>query len=143
MSVSCLPSPLTLNPQQAWSTYKNAAVVDMVLQTLPRVAAEIAAPLSSAKKVTLVAGPNGELGAAKLTAEVLEIMTRVPEAIKRMTGVDLEQVRTLGRGFWLKTKSFFPPTLSTLNVDNQDVGGVMMRWVFNFFWWCAKRESTG
>jgi len=76
---------------QAWSTYKNAAVVDMVLQTLPRVAAEIAAPLSAAKKITLVAGPNGELGAAKLTTEVLEIMSRVPEAIKRMTGVDLEQ----------------------------------------------------
>ena len=73
----------------AWKEYKNAAVVDMVLRTLPKVAAEVAAPLNSASKITMIAGPDGEIGASKLTGEVLDIMARVPETIKRMTGVDL------------------------------------------------------
>ena len=40
-----------------------------------------------------VSGPDGEIGASKLTGEVLDIMARVPETIKRMTGVDLGEVR--------------------------------------------------
>lgn len=69
-------------------------MLDMLLKTLPRVAAEIAAPLAEVEKITMVAGPNGELGASKLTGEVLDIMARLPETIKQMTGVDLSQVNT-------------------------------------------------
>ncbi|EDQ92982.1 uncharacterized protein MONBRDRAFT_19216 [Monosiga brevicollis MX1] len=77
---------------QAWEQYKDAAIVDMVLSTLPRVAAEIAAPLNNVDKITLVAGPNGEIGASKLTGEVLNIMNTLPEMVKNLTGVDLAQV---------------------------------------------------
>jgi flotillin len=40
----------------AWEKYQGAAVVDMVLQALPRIAAEVAAPLANVNKVTMVAG---------------------------------------------------------------------------------------
>ena len=36
---------------EAWKLYKDAAMVDMVLETLPKIAAEVAAPLCEAKKV--------------------------------------------------------------------------------------------
>ena len=53
----------------AWKEYREAAMVDMMLEVMPKVAAEVAAPLSKANKITMVADSNGELGAAKLTAE--------------------------------------------------------------------------
>ncbi|CAG0896556.1 unnamed protein product [Cyprideis torosa] len=80
----------------AWREYKDAAIVDMMLETLPKVAAEIAAPLAQAKKVTMVTTGKGEVGAAKLTGEVLEIMTRMPQMIKQMTGVDMTKVKNSG-----------------------------------------------
>ena len=80
---------------EAWKEYQDAAMVDMVLETLPKVkflliekriwpfqplfhklsltlkiAAEIAAPLTEAKKITMVSTGGGDIGAAKLTGEV-------------------------------------------------------------------------
>merc|ERR1711902_327169 len=74
----------------AWNEYGKAAIVDMMLQVLPKVAAEVAAPLTRVNKVTMVADSNGEIGAARLTEEVLSIMTKVPETIDNMTGVDIK-----------------------------------------------------
>lgn len=59
---------------------------------LLQVAAEVAAPLSQAKKITMVSSGNGQVGAEKLTEEVLNIVTRVPELVKSMTGVDVAKV---------------------------------------------------
>lgn len=58
-------------------------------------AAEVAAPLSQAKKITMVSGGQGEIGAAKLTGEVLQIVNKVPELVKSITGVDIARVRLL------------------------------------------------
>ncbi|CAH0392217.1 unnamed protein product [Bemisia tabaci] len=74
---------------EAWKEYREAAMVDMILEALPKVAAEVAAPLSQAKKVTMVSSGNGEVGAAKLTGEVLTIVAKVPEMVKHLTGVDI------------------------------------------------------
>merc|ERR1711892_1186300 len=73
----------------AWKEYKEAAMVDMMLQTLPKVAAEVAAPLSQAKKITMVSDGSGEVGAARITGEVLDIMLKVPTMVNKMTGVDV------------------------------------------------------
>lgn len=75
----------------AWNEYKDAAMVDMILQQLPKIAAEVAAPLQNVNKVTLVSGPNGEVGAAKLTGEVLEIVRKLPKVIEEITGVDMSK----------------------------------------------------
>jgi flotillin len=80
----------------AWKEYKEAAMLDMILEALPKIAAEVAAPLSQAKKITMIADGSGEIGAAKLTAEVLAIIASVPQAVKNMTGVDI--TATLARG---------------------------------------------
>jgi len=76
---------------KAWQQYSDAAMVDMVLKTLPHVAAEIANPLASTNKVTMVSSGGGEVGAAKLTGEVLNVITRIPQMVESMTGVSLSQ----------------------------------------------------
>jgi flotillin len=73
----------------AWKQYENAAVVDMVLDMLPKLAAEIAAPLSQANKVTMVSMGKGDVGASKLTGEVLEILERLPKVVEGVTGVNI------------------------------------------------------
>lgn len=75
----------------AWKQYEDAAVVDMMLEMLPKIAAEIAAPLGQARKVTMVSMGKGEVGAAKLTGEVLEIMERLPKVVEGMTGVNISK----------------------------------------------------
>ncbi|EGD74372.1 flotillin 1 [Salpingoeca rosetta] len=77
---------------EAFEKYGSAAMLDMVLKTMPRVAAEIAAPLASVDKITMVAGPDGEIGASKITGEVLNIMNKLPDTIKGMTGLDMGDI---------------------------------------------------
>ncbi|XP_037906460.1 flotillin-1 isoform X3 [Hermetia illucens] len=74
---------------EAWREYREAAMVDMILDTLPKIAAEVAAPLSQAKKITMVSSGQGDVGAAKLTEDVLQIVNKVPELVKSITGVDI------------------------------------------------------
>jgi len=74
---------------EAWKEYREAAMVDMLLDALPKVAAEVAAPLSQAKKISMVSSGSGDIGAAKLTGEVLSIVSTVPELVRKMTGVDI------------------------------------------------------
>ena len=47
--------------------------------------------MSQAKKIKMVADGSSEIGAAKLTNEVLMIMASVPNSVKNMTGVDITQ----------------------------------------------------
>ena len=61
-----------------------------------QIAAEIAAPLSQAKKISMVSDGSGEIGAAKLTGEVLQIMQSVPGLVKNLTGVDITAQVTRG-----------------------------------------------
>ena len=53
-------------------------------------AAEVAAPLTSGmEKMTLVSSGGSEIGAAKLTHELMDIVTGVPDMVTKMTGVDI------------------------------------------------------
>ena len=58
-------------------------------QVLPKVAAEISAPLSQVDKITMVSDGEGPIGASKVTGEVLDIMNSLPAMVKNMTGVDV------------------------------------------------------
>ncbi|XP_072888266.1 flotillin-1-like [Hemitrygon akajei] len=76
---------------EAFNEYKDAAMVDMMLEKLPQVAAEISKPFSKVKKITMVSSGSGEVGASKMSGEVLDIMTRLPETIEKLTGVNISQ----------------------------------------------------
>lgn len=57
-----------------------------------QMAEEISKPLSAANKVTMVSSGGSEVGASKLAGEVLDIMTRLPSAVEKLTGIDISQV---------------------------------------------------
>ena len=58
---------------------------------MPKVAAEVAAPLSRANKITMISDNSSDIGASKLTNEVLQIMGDIPDTVTRMTGVNIAQ----------------------------------------------------
>ncbi|XP_036731486.1 flotillin-1 isoform X1 [Manis pentadactyla] len=77
---------------EAFQLYQEAAQLDMLLEKLPQVAEEISGPLTSANKITLVSSGSGAVGAAKVTGEVLDILSRLPENVERLTGISISQV---------------------------------------------------
>lgn len=64
-----------------------------MLHSALQMAEEISKPLSEAKKVTMVSSGCAEVGASKLAGEVLDIMTKLPSTVEKLTGVDISQVR--------------------------------------------------
>merc|ERR1712112_441552 len=66
----------------AWKEYKEAALVDMMLKVLPKVAAEVAGPISETNKITMVSTGDGPIGASRVTNEVLDIMGSLPDTVK-------------------------------------------------------------
>ncbi|KAM5262471.1 flotillin-1 isoform 3-T3 [Ctenodactylus gundi] len=79
---------------EAFQLYQEAAQLDMLLEKLPQVAEEISGPLTSANKITLVSSGSGTVGAAKVTGEVLDILSRLPENVEKLTGVSISQVNS-------------------------------------------------
>nr|XP_046914279.1 flotillin-1-like isoform X3 [Dermatophagoides farinae] len=67
----------------AYRNYENAAKIEMILNTLPRVAAEIAGPLAECNRIVMVSNSD-EIGAGKITCEVLEIITKIHSSIATM-----------------------------------------------------------
>lgn len=57
-----------------------------------KVVAEVAAPLSQTNRIVMVSSGKGDIGAAKLTGEVMDIVNQLPTVVNKMTGVDIQQV---------------------------------------------------
>merc|ERR1711990_188527 len=67
----------------AYQQYGDAAVMSLVLEALPSIAAEVAAPLAKTDQIVLIGGGNNT------THEVNKLMGTLPPAIQALTGVDL------------------------------------------------------
>uniref|UniRef100_A0AAQ5ZUH2 Flotillin n=1 Tax=Amphiprion ocellaris TaxID=80972 RepID=A0AAQ5ZUH2_AMPOC len=80
---------------EAFQEYKDGAMVDMLLEKLPLMVEEISRPLCQAQKITMVSSGGGEVGASKLSGEVLDIMTRLPDTVEKLTGVNISQEATV------------------------------------------------
>ena len=55
-------------------------------------AAEVSAPLTHTKKVTMVSSGKGDVGVSKLTGEVLQIMEKLPTVVENLTGINIQKV---------------------------------------------------
>merc|ERR1719283_665120 len=67
----------------AYKQYGDAAVMSLVLEALPSIAAEVAAPLSRTDEIVLIGGNNNT------TNEVNKLVGTFPPAIQALTGVDI------------------------------------------------------
>ncbi|KAG8177975.1 hypothetical protein JTE90_012661 [Oedothorax gibbosus] len=70
----------------AYKQYGDAAIMSLVLDSLPKIAAEVAAPLAKVDEIVLMGGED------KVTAEVTRLISQLPPTVQALTGVDLTKV---------------------------------------------------
>ena len=67
----------------AYKQYGDAAIMALVLEALPQIAAEVAAPLAKTDEIVLLGGAD------KTTSEVNKLLGQLPPAVQALTGVDV------------------------------------------------------
>merc|ERR1719383_41599 len=67
----------------AYKQYGDAAILALVLESLPQIAAEVSAPLAKTDEIVLIGGAD------RTTNEVNKLVATLPPAVQALTGVDL------------------------------------------------------
>merc|ERR1711874_67954 len=67
----------------AYKQYGDAAVMSLVLEALPQIAAEVAAPLAKTDEIVLLGGSD------RTTDEINKLVGSLPPAIQALSGVDI------------------------------------------------------
>merc|ERR1711963_156732 len=68
---------------KAYSQYGDAAIMSLIVEALPKIAAEVAAPLSKTEEIVLLGGAD------RTTTEINKLLGQLPPAVQALTGVDL------------------------------------------------------
>ena len=76
---------------EALAKYGKAAIIQMTVEALPKVAAEVSRPLSEIDKVTVIDSGSGT-GVGSYANNVPAVMAKTFEAVKAATGVDLTEI---------------------------------------------------
>merc|ERR1719516_410976 len=67
----------------AYKQYGDAAILSLVLESLPQIAAEVSAPLAKTDEIVLIGGSD------RTTQEINKLVGTLPPAIQALTGVDI------------------------------------------------------
>jgi len=79
----------------AYHEYNQAAVLDKVITNLPDVVRAIAEPLAKVDKISIVStgsGSNGNLGANRLTGDIVNMVAQVPLLLEALTGTRMSDL---------------------------------------------------
>jgi flotillin len=68
----------------AFRSYGNAAKMSMIVDALPKLAAEVAAPLARTSDIVMLSGDSNGV-----TGEISKLVSQLPPAVQALTGVDL------------------------------------------------------
>merc|ERR1719348_1154971 len=69
----------------AYKQYGDAAIMSLVLEALPQIAAEVAAPLAKTDEIVLIGGSD------RTTDEINKLVGTLPPAIQALSGVDITE----------------------------------------------------
>jgi len=101
---------------EAWQYYNEAAIAQLLIENLPALAREIAAPLARTDRITIVStgGEGGGAGAARITQDVSQIIATLPPIIESLTGMKIEQllqrIPGIKKGNWAEPSPEAAPT---------------------------------
>jgi flotillin len=73
----------------AWKQYNQAAIIQQLIEALPKVAEAVALPLAQTDRMVIINSGESGGGASKLTADINQVIAQVPETLEALTGVDL------------------------------------------------------
>ena len=93
---------------EAYAKYNNAAVIEMMVNIMPQMAAEIARPLSSIDKVNIYGGGESGSGIGQVSGSGATVMQQVFDTMSEATGVDFREI--------LKAQTYDAKVTRNLNV---------------------------
>ncbi len=77
---------------EAYAKYNNAAVIEMMVNVMPQMAAEIAKPLSTIDKVNIYGSGEGNSGVGQISGSAATVMQQVFDTMTEATGVDFRDI---------------------------------------------------
>ncbi|WEK54644.1 MAG: SPFH domain-containing protein [Candidatus Cohnella colombiensis] len=78
---------------EAMKKYGEAAIAEMIIDQFPAIASAISEPLSKTEKIVIIDSGSGQGGgASKVTGYVTDILAKMPETVKALTGADITQL---------------------------------------------------
>lgn len=79
---------------EAFKQYNEAAVVQMIVEMLPALAAQVSEPLSKTERIVMINNGDGSKGgtASRLTGDLTQILSQLPPVVESLTGLKLEDL---------------------------------------------------
>lgn len=77
---------------EAWGSYNQAAIAQMFIESMPKLASAISQPLDKVEKIVVINSGGDSAGVSKVTKDVTNIIAQLPPAIETLTGVKLEEL---------------------------------------------------
>jgi flotillin len=74
---------------EAWAEYNQAAIIQQLIEAMPKIAAAIAEPLAKTERIVVISSGGDGAGASKISQDVANIVAQVPATVEALTGVDL------------------------------------------------------
>jgi flotillin len=75
----------------SWKQYNQAAITQLFIDALPKIAAAVSAPLAKTDRITIVSNGDGG-GASKVTNDVVQIISQLPPLVETLSGVNLTKL---------------------------------------------------
>jgi len=75
---------------EAWKSYNDAAIAQMIIDKLPEITRAVSEPLSKTEKIVMITSDGS--GASKLTRDITNSVAQVPTILEALTGIKLEDV---------------------------------------------------
>ncbi len=97
---------------EAYAKYNNAAITEMIIKQLPAIAKEVAAPIASIDKITVIDSGNGDSGVSSVGGYTPAVMAKVIQSVKETTGFDLMEV--------MKAQTYDAKVNKNINVTGLD-----------------------
>ena len=76
----------------SFKEYNQAAVLQLLIASLPEIARAVAEPLGKTDRITLVSTGGEGIGASKITADIAKVIAELPAVIEGLSGIDLRKL---------------------------------------------------
>jgi flotillin len=112
----------------AYREYNQAAVLDKLISNLPEVVKALAEPLAKVDKINIVStgsGANGNLGASRITGDMVNMLAQVPALVEALTGAKvgnlIERIPGLSDGVTVDSAATAPDATHNANGSTPDM----------------------
>jgi len=74
---------------EAWNQYNEAAVTEMFVDVLPKMAEAVAQPLAQTDKITIISQDGQSTGADRIVGDITSVIAKLPTLVESLTGTKL------------------------------------------------------